>query len=236
MAKVLVLAGDAAESLELLYPYQRLREEGHEVHVAAPSRKKLQLVVHDFAEGFDTYTEKPGYTWPADLAFSEVDPDQYAALVIPGGRAPEYIRNDPDCRRIIKHFFRRRRPVAQLCHAPLALAAAGVLAGRRTAAYPALAPDVKAAGAKFVDAEVVVDGPMVSARAWPDHPAWMREFVAVLRAYVARRARAAGGAAAARPAPAAAGRPRARGGAPGRRTPRPGPAPTRLPGRDGRPA
>ena len=85
-AKVLILAGDAAESLEVLYPYQRLREEGYEVHIAAPSKKKLQFVVHDFVEGYDTYTEKPGYTWPADLAFREVDPAQYAALVIPGGR------------------------------------------------------------------------------------------------------------------------------------------------------
>ena len=85
-AKVLILAGDAAESLEVLYPYQRLREEGYEVHIAAPSKKKLQFVVHDFVEGYDTYTEKPGYTWPADLAFREVDPARYAALVIPGGR------------------------------------------------------------------------------------------------------------------------------------------------------
>jgi putative intracellular protease/amidase len=84
-AKILIVTGDAAESLEVLYPYQRLREEGYEVHIAAPSRKKLQFVVHDFEDGFDTYTEKPGYTWPADLAFSEVDPGDYAALVIPGG-------------------------------------------------------------------------------------------------------------------------------------------------------
>src|SRR5262249_11762015 len=121
MAKVLILAGDAAESLEVLYPYQRLREEGYEVHIAAPSRKKLQLCVHDFVDGYDTHTEKPGYSWPADLAFADVDPAEYVGLVIPGGRAPEYIRNDPDCRRIIKFFFRRKRPVAHLCHAALAL-------------------------------------------------------------------------------------------------------------------
>ncbi len=182
MAKILILAGDAAESLEVLYPYQRLREEGYEVDIAGPTRKKLQFVVHDFVDGYDTYTEKPGYSWPADLAFAEVDPSQYVALVVPGGRAPEYIRNDPDCRRIIQHFFGEDKPVAQLCHAPLALAAAGVLQGRRTAAYPALEPDVRAAGAEFVDAEAVVDGVMVSARAWPDHPAWMREFMDILRA------------------------------------------------------
>jgi transcriptional regulator GlxA family with amidase domain len=98
-----------------------------------------------------------------------------------GGRAPEYIRNDPDFQWIARHFFENEKPVAQLCHASQALAAAGVLGGRRTAAYPALAPDVEAAGAEFVDAEAVVDGQMVSARAWPDHSAWMREFIRLLR-------------------------------------------------------
>jgi deglycase len=181
MPRILIATGDAAESLEVMYPYQRLLEEGYEVHVAAPSRKKLQFVVHDFVEGYDTYTEKPGYTMDADVAFADVDPSGYAALVIPGGRAPEYIRNDPDFRRIVRHFFTDDKPVAQLCHAPLALAAAGVLDGRRTAAYPALEPDVTAAGAEFVDGAAVVDGVMVSARAWPDHPAWMREFVRILR-------------------------------------------------------
>jgi protease I len=181
MPKVLMLTGDAGESLEVLYPYQRLREEGYEVHVAAPSKKKLQFVVHDFVDGFDTYTEKPGYTWDADVAFADVDPNDYAALVVPGGRAPEYIRNDADCRRIVEHFFGEAKPVAQLCHASQLLAAAGVLKGRRTAAYPALEPDVNAAGAEFVDAEAVVDGEMVSARAWPDHPGWMREFIRLLK-------------------------------------------------------
>jgi protease I len=179
--KVLIITGDAAESLEVMYPYQRLVEEGYEVDIAAPSVKKLQFVVHDFVEEFDTYTEKPGYTWPADVAFADVEPADYVALVIPGGRAPEYIRNDPDVQRIVRHFMTGDLPVAQLCHAPLVLAAAGVLQGRRTAAYPALEPDVTAAGAEFVDAAAVVDGQMVSARAWPDHPAWMHEFVDLLR-------------------------------------------------------
>ena len=181
MPKILIVTGDAAESLEVMYPYQRLLEEGYDVDVAAPSKKKLQFVVHDFVEGYDTYTEKPGYTMDADLAFADVDPADYAALVIPGGRAPEYIRNDADFKRIVRAFFGDDKPVAQLCHAPIALAAAGVLEGRRTAAYPALEPDVTAAGAEYVDGAAVVDGSMVSARAWPDHPAWMREFVALLR-------------------------------------------------------
>lgn len=179
--KILILTGDAAESLEVMYPYQRLKEEGYDVHIAAPHKKKLHFVVHDFEPGFDTYTEKPGYSWDADLAFSTVNPAEYAALVIPGGRAPEYIRNDADCKRIIRHFFEQQKPVAQICHAGLALAAAGVLKGRKTAAYPAIEPDITAAGAQFVNSEAVVDGVMVSARAWPDHPSWMREFIRVLK-------------------------------------------------------
>jgi len=152
------------------------------VHIAAPTKKKLQFVVHDFVDGFDTYTEKLGHTWPADVAFADVDPSDYVAVVVPGGRAPEYIRNDADLQRILKHFAEGDKPIAHLCHGPLALAAADVLRGRRSAAYPALAPDVAAAGAEFVDSEAVVDGVMVSGRAWPDHPAWMREFMSILRA------------------------------------------------------
>lgn len=181
MTKVLLIAGDAAESLEVMYPYQRLLEEGYEVDVAAPEVKKLQFVVHDFVDGFDTYTEKLGYTWPADVAFADVDPGDYVGLVVPGGRAPEYLRLDDDVLRIVRHFAESGKPIAHLCHGPLCLAAAGVLDGRRSAAYPALAPDVRAAGGEFVDEEAVVDGAMVSGRAWPDHPAWMREFMTMLR-------------------------------------------------------
>lgn len=179
--KILILTGDAAESLEVMYPYQRLQEEGYDVKIAAPSKKKLRFVVHDFEPGYDTYTEKPGYSWEADLAFADVNPAEYAAIVIPGGRAPEYIRNDANFRKIVRYFFEQKKPVAQICHAALGLIAAGVLKGRRTAAYPALEPDVQGAGAEFVNSEAVVDGVMVSARAWPDHPAWMREFIRILR-------------------------------------------------------
>ncbi len=179
--KILLVTGDAAESLEVFYPYQRLQEEGYQVDIAAPARKKLQFVVHDFEDGFDTYTEKPGYTWPADLAFDEVDPADYAALVIPGGRAPEYLRNNAELRRIVQHFFAAEKPVAQICHGPQITAAAGVLADRTTAAYPALEPDVAAAGATYRDGAAVVDGMLVSARAWPDHPSWLRAFIEILR-------------------------------------------------------
>jgi len=179
--KVLILTGDAAESLEVMYPYQRLLEEGYDVQIAAPTKKKLHFVVHDFEPGYDTYTEKPGYSWNADLAFADVNPAEFAAVVIPGGRAPEYIRNNADCLRIVRHFFEQQKPVAQICHAAQVLLAAGVLKGRKTAAYPALEPDVRAGGAEFVNSEAVIDGQMISARAWPDHPAWMREFIRLLR-------------------------------------------------------
>ena len=181
MAKVLIVTGDAAEDLEVFYPYQRLLEEGYEVDVAAPAVKKLQFVVHDFVDGFDTYTEKPGHTWQADVAFADVDPSEYVALVIPGGRAPEYIRNDADCQRIVKHFYGEAKPVAQLCHGPLVAAAAGVLNGRKTSAYPALALDIEAGGAEWIDGDAVVDGNVVSGRAWPDHPTWMRAFMTILK-------------------------------------------------------
>jgi protease I len=181
-AKILVLTGDAAESLEVLYPYQRLREEGYEVHIAAPTRKTLRFVVHDLEGGFDTYTEKPGYTWPADLAFADVDPGEYVAAVVPGGRAPEYLRNDLELRKVLKEFFDADKPVAQTSHGPLMTAAVGGLSGRRVTAHPTLEPDIQAAGAVFQDAEAVVDGTLVSSRAWPDNPAWLREFLSVLRA------------------------------------------------------
>lgn len=181
MPKVLIMTGDAAEALEVIYPHQRLREEGYEVVVASLSKKLMLLVVHEFVPGNDTFVEKPGYHWPSDIAFKDVNPADFAAVVIPGGRAPEYIRNDPDFVRIVRHFFKEEKPVAHLCHASIALAKAGVLKGRRIAAYPELQSDVEAAGAEFVNSEAVVDGVMVSARAYPDHPAWMREFMKILR-------------------------------------------------------
>ena len=180
MDKIIILTGDAAETLEVFYPYQRLREAGYEVHIAAPEKKTLQLVVHDFVAGFDTYTEKLGHTLAADIAFRDVNPADYLAVVVPGGRAPEYIRNDEHAQRIVRHFFDTNAPVAALCHGPLLLAAAGVLRGRISSAYPALKPDVELAGGIFEDGAAVVDGNLVSGRAWPDHPEWMREFMKLL--------------------------------------------------------
>jgi len=180
MDKIIILTGDAAETLEVFYPYQRLREAGYEVHIAAPEKKTLQFVVHDFVDGFDTYTEKLGHTLAADIAFRDVNPADYLAVVVPGGRAPEYIRNDADAQRIVRHFFETNAPVAALCHGPMVLAAAGVLTGRISSAYPALKVDVELSGGIFENGAAVVDGNLVSGRAWPDHPEWMREFMKLL--------------------------------------------------------
>ncbi|MFQ5710272.1 MAG: DJ-1/PfpI family protein [Candidatus Geothermarchaeales archaeon] len=163
------------------YPYQRFKEEGYEVHIAAPTKKAVQSVVHDFEPGFDTYTEKLGYRVPADLAFKDVKVEDYDGLVIPGGRAPEYIRNDKDLQNIVKHFLREGKPVAAICHAPLILIALGAVKGRTLTAYPALRVDLEAAGGTYVDKEVVVDGRLITSRAWPDNPAFIREFIKLLK-------------------------------------------------------
>ncbi|GAA1955745.1 DJ-1/PfpI family protein [Agromyces allii] len=180
MTKILIITGDAAETLEVLYPYERLKEEGFEVLIGAPEARKLQFVVHDFVDGFDTYTEKLGHTWPADVALADVDPADYAAIVIPGGRAPEYLRNNEDAKRIVRHFFETDAPVAATCHGPLLLAAAGVLAGRTSSIYPELAIDLEVVGAAFENGGGVVDGNLVTSRAWPDNGTWMKAFLGVL--------------------------------------------------------
>ncbi|MFH1743430.1 MAG: DJ-1/PfpI family protein [bacterium] len=180
MVKVLITTGDAAEGLEVMYPYQRLLEAGYTVHIAAPSKKVIQTVVHDFEPGWDTYTEKLGYRVNVDVAFAAVDPSQYAGLVLPGGRAPEFIRNDTSLQSIVRHFLSAGKPVAAICHAALILIALDSVKGRTLTAYPALQRDVEMAGGTFKDSDVVVDRNLVSSRAWPDHPAFMREFLKLL--------------------------------------------------------
>lgn len=180
MARVLVLTGDAAEELDSMYPIFRLREGGHEAVVAAPTTRAVKLVVHDFEPGWDAYTEKPGHQLPVDLAFADVDPADFDGLVIPGGRAPEYIRTDADVARIVRYFFDQGLPVGTICHGPQVPAALGLLRGRTTAAFPPLRTDVELAGATFVDGPDVVDGAMVSCRGWPDLPEWSRAFMRVL--------------------------------------------------------
>lgn len=186
MARVLVLTGDAAEELDSMYPVFRLREAGHEAVVAAPTTRPVKLVVHDFEPGCDAYTEKPGHLLPVDVAFADVRPGEFDALVIPGGRAPEYLRADADVARIVTHFFAEGLPVGTICHGPQVPAALGFLRGRSTAAFPPLRYDMEYAGATFVDAPDVVDGVMVSCRGWPDLPEWSRAFMAVLEKEAAR--------------------------------------------------
>jgi protease I len=178
--RALMLTGDAAEELDVMYPLYRIREAGWDVDVAALSRRDVQLVIHDFDPNSDAYTEKNGRKLPVDLAFSEVEVERYSALVIPGGRAPEYIRTDEHVRRITEYFFEKDLPVGTICHGPQVPAVYGLLRGRTTAAFPPLKGDMENAGATVVDAPDVVDGNMVSCRGWPDMPEWSRAFMAVL--------------------------------------------------------
>jgi protease I len=178
--KVLVLVGDAAEELDAMYPIYRLREAGYIADVAALTRRDVQLVIHDFDPGSDAYTEKNGRKLPVDITFAEVDPADYVGLVIPGGRAPEYIRTDADVRRITEHFFEKDLPVGTICHGPQVPAVYGLLRGRTTAAFPPLRGDMENAGATVVDEPDCVDGNMVSCRGWPDMPEWSRAFMNVL--------------------------------------------------------
>jgi protease I len=182
MSRVLLVAGDATESLDTWYPYHRLREEGIEVHIGAPARKVLNSVIHDFEPGWDTYVEKPGYHIPADVAFADVEAANYDGIILSGGRAPEYLRNDTRLQEIVQHFVARKKPIAALCHGSLILAAVDAVRGHTIATYEALAPDIERAGGKFKNTEVVVDGNLVTSRTWMDLPFFMREFLKVLRA------------------------------------------------------
>jgi protease I len=181
MATVLILTGDAGEAQEIYYAKFRLEEEGWTVHVAAPEKRAFLSVVHDFEPGFDTYTEKPGYRVQADVAFKDVDPAAYDGLVLPGGRAPEYLRNKPDAVAIVRHFVTSGKPIAANCHGPMLLVAAGWGRGKTFTGYPDLEPDFRAAGGEFVNRDVVVDGSVVTVRGWPDNSPWMREFVRLLK-------------------------------------------------------
>ena len=186
MSRILLLTGDAGEAQEIYYAKYRLEEEGWLVHIVAPQKRAFLSVVHDFEPGFDTYTEKPGYRVEADLGLDEVDPTAYDALVLPGGRAPEYLRNRPQAVAIVRHFVEAGKPIAANCHGPLLVIAAGGGKGRMMTAYPELEPDLRAAGVEFVNRDVVVDGPLVSVRGWPDNGPWMREFVRILKGTAAK--------------------------------------------------
>jgi len=184
---ILMIIGDFTEDYETMVPFQALQMVGHTVHAVCPGKRageKVRTAIHDF-EGDQTYTEKPGHLFALNATFADVRPEEYDALVIPGGRAPEYLRLNSQVLRTVRHFFDENKPVAAICHGPQILAAAGVLTDRVCAAYPAVGPDVTLAGGKFADipvTESIVQGNLVTAPAWPAHPAWLRDFLKLLDA------------------------------------------------------
>jgi protease I len=183
--KILMLVGDFIEDYEVMVPFQALLMVGHTVHAVCPGKKagdKVRTAVHDF-EGDQTYSEKPGHNFGLNATFDEVQEAGYDALVVPGGRAPEYIRLNPRVIEMVRHFASARKPIAAICHGAQLLAAAGVLEGRNCSAYPACGPDVTRAGGRYADIPVdqaVVDGNLVTAPAWPAHPQWLAAFLKVL--------------------------------------------------------
>lgn len=183
--KILMLVGDFVEDYEVMVPFQALLAVGHEVHAVCPDKSAgdtVRTAVHDF-EGDQTYSEKPGHNFALNATFAEIDEAAYDALVIPGGRAPEYIRLNPRVLEITRHFAEAHKPIAAICHGPQVLAAAGVLGGMECAAYPAVGPTVTSAGGTYKDIPVdqaVVDRNLVTAPAWPAHPDWIAKFLDLL--------------------------------------------------------
>jgi len=183
--KILMLVGDYVEDYEVMVPFQALLMVGHEVHAVCPGKKAGEVVrtaVHDF-EGDDTYSEKRGHNFTLNATFDEIKPEDYDALVIPGGRAPEYIRLNEKVLEAVKHFAGSNKPIAAICHGPQVLAAAGVLEGKTCTAYPAVGPDVQSVGGNLVGVamdKAVADGNLVTAPAWPAHPEWLAKFLEVL--------------------------------------------------------
>jgi protease I len=181
MPKVLMPIGDASEVLDTMYPYFRLPEDGFDVVVAGPEKRIYHLVEHDTHPDWDITIEKPGYNLRSHIAFRDVNPDEYAGLFLSGGRAPEYLRDNADLVRIIKHFFERNKPVASLCHGIELVAVAGALAGRTATTVKKCRLDIEFAGGKYVDEPVVVSGNLVTARAWQDNTTLLREFIKMLK-------------------------------------------------------
>jgi protease I len=183
--RILMLVGDFVEDYEVMVPFQALQAVGHTVHAVCPDKAAgdtVRTAIHDF-EGDQTYSEKPGHNFALNATFAEVDPADYDALVIPGGRAPEYLRLNSEVLDIVRHFFERDKPTAAICHGPQILTAAGVVTGRTVSSYPAVGPEVTLGGGTAADIQVdqaVTDGTLVSAPAWPAHPAWIAQFLEVL--------------------------------------------------------
>lgn len=187
---ILFLTGDYVEDYEIMVPFQALQMVGYQVDVVCPDKKAGEIIrtsIHDF-EGDQTYSEKRGHNFTLNATFADVNPDDYTALLIPGGRAPEYIRLNPRVLEITKQFADANKPIAAICHGLQLLAAAGVLEGKSCTAYPACAPEVNLAGGTYTETPidgVHVDGNLVSAPAWPAHPQWLAAFLDVLGTKIA---------------------------------------------------
>lgn len=187
MKKILLIAGDFVEDYEAMAPCQMLKMVGYDVHTVCPGKKPGETVktaVHDF-EGDQTYSEKRGHNFSITHDFDRINPEDYDGLLLPGGRAPEYLRLNPKVIEVVKYFDKAGKPLAAICHGPQILVAADVLKGKKATAYPAVKPDVIMAGAEWVEPSAgadnaVVDGMLVTAPAWPAHPAWMARFVELL--------------------------------------------------------
>lgn len=183
--KILMICGDYCEDYETMVPFQALQAVGHEVHAVCPGKRAGETIataIHDF-EGDQTYSEKRGHNFTLNASFADVRAEQYDALVIPGGRGPEYLRMNDQVVDLVRHFFVTDKPVAAICHGAQLLAGARVLEGKRCSAYPACRAEVELAGGTYADIPVdqaVTDGNLVSAPAWPAHPAWIAQFLAVL--------------------------------------------------------
>jgi len=187
--KILMIVGDYVEDYEVMVPFQALQMVGYTVHAVCPEKASgdtVRTAIHDF-EGDQTYSEKPGHNFTLNAAFATIQPEEYDGLVIPGGRAPEYIRLNEKVLQIVRHFDAKEKPIAAVCHGIQVLVAAGVLENRTCTAYPAVAPEVKAAGGQWADIPVdkaVVDGNLVTAPAWPAHPEWLARFLDLLDARI----------------------------------------------------
>jgi protease I len=183
--KILMLVGDYGEDYEIMVPFQALLMVGHAVHAVCPDKKageQVRTAIHDF-DGAQTYSEKPGHNFTLNADFDAVRAEDYDALVLPGGRAPEYLRLNERVLAIVRHFAEADKPIAAICHGAQILSAAGVLEGKGCSAYPACGPEVTKAGGRYMDVamdDAHVDGKLVTAPAWPAHPAWLARFLQVL--------------------------------------------------------
>ena len=191
--KVLIIVGDATETVDTLYPYLRVQEEGLRPLVAGPERRRYHMVLHEATPGWDITREWEGYKIDADIAFRDVDPDDYLGVFFSGGRAPEYIRDDPDLIRITRRFFERNAPIASVCHGVEIPARAGCVAGRRMACVPKCRFDLEVCGGIYEDAPSCIDGNLVSGRTWHDHGRYIGAWIRLL--HEERRARRRRGAA-----------------------------------------